>query len=219
MSTISPEAPPTVRQSVYWLSVLATRLQKETSSVDTSRSTRVKTPNSNTRSLNHLAALLTRGKNDSDSMESTRIVAVTLGSFQADSIHLSVFASPPSSPTTSPTVSPSSSSSSGVADCPDGTTAATKVEKVASLVFTRNSRDEKGERSSFTIPMAPAESLLCAFSLIVRANYSSLDVRDTILLAPLVYPCTHSVRGIRSTKSNPVPCCRCAYDGQPRQAK
>ncbi|KAJ7232061.1 hypothetical protein C8J57DRAFT_176855 [Mycena rebaudengoi] len=177
MSTISPEAPPTVRQSVYWLSVLATRLQKGTSSVDTSRSTRVKTPNSNTRSLNHLAALLTRGKNDSNSMESTRIVAVTLGSFQADSIHLSVFASPPSSPTTSPTISPSSSSS-GVADRPasapspsspssgvppDGTAAVTTVDgKVASVVVTRNSLsgDEEGKCTSFIVAMAPAEPLL-----------------------------------------------------------
>ncbi|KAJ7267521.1 hypothetical protein C8J57DRAFT_1327932 [Mycena rebaudengoi] len=182
MSTgISRESPPTVRQSVYWLSVLAAALQHGAPPDDTSHNTRVKTawaPNSTSRSLNHIAALLTRGRNSADEGEGPRVVAVTSGPFQANSINLSVFASPTGSPTITPSSSsgvaqencpegttsappgPLSSSDIPPVNCPDGTTAAAIAGEVESMILTRNSLfgDELGKRFSFTVPVASADT-------------------------------------------------------------
>jgi hypothetical protein len=84
------------RESVYWLASVAAHQQREAPEIDTpenaNRIQRATVTHSSARGLSHLAALLTRGNNISDTLEQTRVVAVTIGEFPENSLKLSIFA-------------------------------------------------------------------------------------------------------------------------------
>ncbi|KAJ7094540.1 hypothetical protein B0H15DRAFT_829964 [Mycena belliarum] len=126
----SPPPPPpaefeavSVHSSLYWLTCVAHGLQGKNPTPDNSSLNpnirEASSSNSSARALNHLAAILSRGRNDADEQEDARIVAVAAPSFSVNGIEVAIFATPPSNLTTLPNTSPSSSSS-GAADAPPG---------------------------------------------------------------------------------------------------
>ncbi|KAJ7094534.1 hypothetical protein B0H15DRAFT_829940 [Mycena belliarum] len=112
-----------IRDSLYWLTCVAHGLQGKNPTPDNSSLNpniqEASSSNSSARALNHLAAILSRGRNDADEQEDARIVAVAAPSFSVKGIEVAIFATPPSNLSTLPNTSPSSSSS-GAADAPPG---------------------------------------------------------------------------------------------------
>jgi hypothetical protein len=84
-----------LRASVYWLTSIANSLQGSAPTPHRDAQ-RTHSGNSNARALNHLAAILSRGKNADSAWEATRTVAVTSGPFTLSSLSVSVFARPDS---------------------------------------------------------------------------------------------------------------------------
>ncbi|KAJ7908288.1 hypothetical protein B0H13DRAFT_2016941, partial [Mycena leptocephala] len=145
-----------LRDSVYYLSVLITRLQKKTPRADETtnpQDVRAASGTAQRRTLKHLTACLSRGSKD----EESRVVAVTIGPVDAEGVKVAVMGSPPTSRTSSPTVSPSSSSSASLSgkDGQDGKKDAKGTTRPRDdLILTRNSapKDDNGTLRTLEIP-------------------------------------------------------------------
>ncbi|KAJ7045670.1 hypothetical protein C8F04DRAFT_1227788 [Mycena alexandri] len=199
-SVFSNGHPVSVQDSVYYLSCLASGVQQTSNDALTNvyALATAKNRGNQSKALNHLATLLSRGQVTSSNNETNRIVAVTATLLDNKGVNLWITSSPSTSPVSSPTVSPSSSSgsdgnsiASGIFQSP---TPAAPWQNNAILASNSENRESDGSVHTATIE-AGSDNTTEALKSLINLNEEQISNLSFEKFA------IHALRLIRSASS------------------